>query len=593
MIESLRLQNFRGFEDHIVPFRNRTIVVGRNNAGKSTIVEALRLVSLVTRKYRNQNLRDAPPWLDNIPLIGVGISPSLTGFQLNGGPLHFQRREAPAVLTAKFTTGTSVTIYLGDHRGEIEMHALLRDSSKKLVQRNSQLRKLVLPLVSTMGSIGPLRSETRELDEQYVRNCIDTNRSSLHFRNQLSLLYDESFGEFKRIAELGWPSLQIIALEKDRSTLNPSKSKISLIVRDNDFSDEIDCMGHGLQVWLQMAWFLARNAEAECIVLDEPDVYMHPDVQRRLIRNLKSQAGRQLLVATHSTEIMAEVEPSDVLLVDRRERQSPFADTLPGLQQVVELLGSIHNISLARLSSSRLFLMLEGQDEQYLRRWHDTLFPHSHCPIGGLPRMSVGGWTGWSSAKGVGMMMRKVTDRTIKIYCLLDSDFHSGKEIDARYDEAKDSGVCLHIWRRKEIENYLVVPSTIQRLIERKSGKAVTIEAVEEAIRKACDDLRRATEEATVEAHMAEAKKWDREKFNAGLAATTAVKYIDREWSEGRAVDRVCGSELIAALSRWTSEKFNCSISAAALAAEMTLDEIAPEVSAFLTAIEQVSEIEP
>src|SRR5437764_15062394 len=51
MITELRLINFRGFEDHTIPFRPLTIIVGRNNAGKSTIVEALRLISIVVLRY--------------------------------------------------------------------------------------------------------------------------------------------------------------------------------------------------------------------------------------------------------------------------------------------------------------------------------------------------------------------------------------------------------------------------------------------------------------------------------------------------------------------------------------------------------------
>ncbi len=46
MLSELRLENFRCFEDHTIPLRPLTIIVGRNNAGKSTIVEALRIVSI-------------------------------------------------------------------------------------------------------------------------------------------------------------------------------------------------------------------------------------------------------------------------------------------------------------------------------------------------------------------------------------------------------------------------------------------------------------------------------------------------------------------------------------------------------------------
>jgi len=47
MLKELQLENFRCFDNHVIPLRPTTIVVGRNNAGKSTIVEALRLISIV------------------------------------------------------------------------------------------------------------------------------------------------------------------------------------------------------------------------------------------------------------------------------------------------------------------------------------------------------------------------------------------------------------------------------------------------------------------------------------------------------------------------------------------------------------------
>ena len=48
----VRLRNFRGFDDHVVPLRDLTIIVGENNAGKSTIVEALRLAALAVNRFR-------------------------------------------------------------------------------------------------------------------------------------------------------------------------------------------------------------------------------------------------------------------------------------------------------------------------------------------------------------------------------------------------------------------------------------------------------------------------------------------------------------------------------------------------------------
>ncbi|MEO1333139.1 MAG: AAA family ATPase [Myxococcota bacterium] len=48
MLTELHLRNYRCFREHKLSFKDLTIVVGGNNAGKSTVVEALRLVAMVT-----------------------------------------------------------------------------------------------------------------------------------------------------------------------------------------------------------------------------------------------------------------------------------------------------------------------------------------------------------------------------------------------------------------------------------------------------------------------------------------------------------------------------------------------------------------
>jgi AAA15 family ATPase/GTPase len=46
VLKNLRLTDFRGFADHFVPLRDFTVIVGQNNMGKPTIVEALRYGNL-------------------------------------------------------------------------------------------------------------------------------------------------------------------------------------------------------------------------------------------------------------------------------------------------------------------------------------------------------------------------------------------------------------------------------------------------------------------------------------------------------------------------------------------------------------------
>src|SRR5690606_28610528 len=111
MLRQLKLANFRGFRTHTLPFRHLAIVVGKNNAGKSTIVEALRLIAVVTARYRNLPYKYPPSWT-GLPRRSVGVSPSLKGLGLSFASLFHRYADPPAFVTAEFADGSEVVLYI-------------------------------------------------------------------------------------------------------------------------------------------------------------------------------------------------------------------------------------------------------------------------------------------------------------------------------------------------------------------------------------------------------------------------------------------------------------------------------------------------
>lgn len=576
MIKELRLENFRGFDDHRIPFNPRTtVVVGKNNAGKSTIVEALRLVSLITR-YQRPEFCAVPSWLDR-PRREKGVNPSLKNIELNLESAFHRYNDPPAIITCTFEKGESITIYIGK---EAQIHAVIRDGRGDLIVTPTQASRFRLPKVQILPQIAPLEETEQVLGESYVRRHMVTSRSSLHFRNQLKVLY-EHFRNFKKIAETTWPGLRITSLE-GREKL-PGQGPLSLLVRDTDFVAEVGWMGHGLQMWLQTMWFLTYSEGADVVILDEPDVYMHADLQRRLIRFVKDRDW-QMIIATHSMEMMAEVEPEEVLVVDRRKEKSTFASSLPAVQRVVNHIGSIHNIQLARLWSAKTLVLVEGEDVAILKRFQNRLFPLSEKPFDALPNMSIGGWGGWRLVSGSSFLLKNAGGEDILTYCFLDSDYHHDEQIDARYAEAKTHGVELHIWSRKEIENFLIVPTAIQRVIAfgcKAQKTPPTIKEVEEEIDRIAESLRDeifdnlCTEFATNKA------------LAAGTANKRARERLTEAWStfEGR-ISIVPGKQMVSALSGWSQKNFSASFNATKIASSLQETEIHPEIRAVVEVIE-------
>ena len=268
MLHELRLHNFRGFEDHRLPLKDLTIIVGKNNAGKTTLVEALRLLSIVVSRYKNLTYKQPPGWTD-LPRRDYGVTPSLRNLEINFQGVFHRYNDPPATIEGIFSNGSSVLIYLHDSEG---IYAIIRDSKGNVIRAKNQAQKSDLPLVSIMPQVAPVQLNEKIIGTDYVQSAMSSTLAPLHFRNQLNLLYN-LFLEFQRVVEDTWPGVQVRELQGQGGLPH---SPLYLQIRNEAFVGEIGLMGHGLQMWLQTMWFLTRSVSSKTVILDEPDVYMHP-----------------------------------------------------------------------------------------------------------------------------------------------------------------------------------------------------------------------------------------------------------------------------------------------------------------------------
>lgn len=576
MLVQLLLENYRGFNNHTIPLRPTTIIVGRNNAGKSTIVEALRLVALVSSRYPALPFTSPPAWLE-LPMSARGVSPSLKNMEINLRTVHYHYAEPPAVVTATFKSGEQIKVYVGSEA----IYAMLYNADGRMITTKAEARNLKLPPVEILPQVAPLVREERILNPEYIKGSMSSSLSPLHFRNQLHVLYT-MFGEFKQAVETTWAGLRVRSL--DGRAKWPSDNVLSLFIQDGDFTAEASWMGHGLQMWLQTMWFLVRAKSGHSVILDEPDVYMHADLQRKLIRYLRGRFP-QVMIATHSIEIMAEVDPEDILIIDRSKDSSGFAVSLPAVQRVVEGVGSVHNLHLTRLWNSRRFLMVEGDDLGYLRRFQDAIHPNSEVPFDAIPSMQINGWGGWNYAVGSSMFLENAGGEGIIVYCIFDSDYHTAEELRHRYNDAAKRGVQLHVWERKEIENYLLVASAIQRVIASglSGGRsAPSTEEVASLITSVAEQLKDETFDSLASELQKQNRGWD-----TGSVNKRAREILNERWTKPAGpVSLVSGKRALSLLSEICKQQFGVSFGAQRIARELRADELPPEVHEVVEAIE-------
>lgn len=112
-------------------------------------------------------------------------------------------------------------------------------------------------------------------------------------------------------------------LKPDR--LRPDHIQIEWIERDSDTYFNGHSLSDGTLRFICLATLLLQPDLPSLILIDEPELGLHPYAVTLLAALLKSAATRtQLLVATQSVTLMNQFDPEDVVVVDRKDGQSTF-----------------------------------------------------------------------------------------------------------------------------------------------------------------------------------------------------------------------------------------------------------------------------
>jgi predicted ATPase len=353
VLTTIRLINFKGFQDQRIEFRRFSIVIGRNNAGKSSAFEAIRILSNVISKFASGKFRNRPSWIDG---DGIGISLPIDDQQRKPETLFFRYKDPPATIQAEFSSGSKVEVFVGT--GGI-LFAEATTPKNRLVDSRSKAKECDFPHIAILPQIRPLEDYERVLRADYVRKCIDTHLASRHFRNQIRYL-KEHFEGFRDLFQQTWQGIRISEFIAHDAQY---EDELCLMLMDDGFVAEAANFGHGLQMWLQIIWFLARTPSDSLVVLDEPDVYMHPEQQARMVTLLRDRF-QQCLVSTHSEQIIKECDESEILRLHRNLPVSRHGLTQSTYDQTVDnpVRKSPHKIE-NEISASILKVVLFGESK--------------------------------------------------------------------------------------------------------------------------------------------------------------------------------------------------------------------------------------
>ncbi len=559
MIKSIHLLNYRCFENTTIQFKNISAIVGKNNAGKSSLIEALRMVAMSVRKCTHTTYRDLPKEFGR-PIREQGFRLEVEKLKIDLRGVVYRYEDVNAQVQAVFENNVKIYIYANKSYA----YAVVYDKNGKCVRNRGMALKAIEFSVSILPQIGLIKENEKRLAIETVDKDKETYLSSRHFRNEIYNYKSDYWDEFVELAENTWSGLRINTIEYE-----PIADILALYICDTDFYAEIGLMGSGLQMWLQIMWFLARTKENVTVILDEPDVYMHPDLQRKLIRLVKRRYS-QVIIATHSIEIISELDPKNIITLDKKNRKMSYATDLQGVQKIIDDIGTVSNLALMRLGDVRKCLFVEGKDLKIMTKIAEVIFGNHINSLEVLPHVSLKGFHNLREAFGTSKLFFDETRGMIKCICILDSDYYPNDMIEKKYKEAHDNYLDLHIWKRKELENYLLEPQVLFRLSHQPKEKyGIFLKELEELV----DTY----EDRVFDQYAEHILKY--RKIDISTANAEARGYMKDMWTNlENKLALVGGKEFIRCLNGWYKQKFLMNVSVSQIISEFQKDEFDSEI---------------
>lgn len=226
--------------------------------------------------------------------------------------------------------------------------------------------------------------------------------------------------------------------------------------------------GSGFLQWLSV-YTLATSPDADILLFDEPDAHLHPTLQQEMLAHLEklaSAVGKQVLLATHSSEILRHADPGAILQI-RSDGSTRYLTQSHQKVGLLEGIGSDYAPRIDQIRKTKRLLLIEGtSDTSILQRLAHTA---------GISWPSQ--WTEWRTTGS--HKERK------KLWQALDEDLPGIVAVSLRDRDDEPIGtVGLDLadkncpdrdrfyarkWRRRYIEAYLLWPPSLADV----SGKSL------------------------------------------------------------------------------------------------------------------------
>ena len=550
----VRLENFKAFSKFSIRFEQFNIVVGPNNAGKSTILAAFRILAAALRRASSRRAEIVTGPMGQV----YGHKVDLKGLSVaDENIFHNYNDESAASIEFRLSNKNRLKLYFAEV-GSCVLIPELDDgricSTPKMFRTHFNCRIGFVPI------LGPVDHHEQLYEKEAARLALFNYGAARNFRN-IWYHFPEKFEDFRRAVQTTWPGMDI---EPPETEMVDGKARLFMYCPEDRRAREICWAGFGFQVWCQMLTHLIQSEGVSIFLIDEPDIYLHSDLQRQLISLLR-QLEADVLIATHSTEILSEAEFREIVVVNKNRRSASRVKNADQLSGVFQALGSNLNPVLTQIAKTKRVVFVEGHDFQILSRFAEK------CGFSGLAArrdFAVVQTKGFNPQKVKNLVegISTALGFTPMSACIFDRDFRTQKECEYVEKELQDTCAFFQVLERKEIENYLLVPSAIEKAarkrIEEKMRRGANQASFTCDIKGILDQYSKEKKSYVAGQYTAVREQFERyvgSGVNKATISEEMFRYIDDAWNE-RCLELVPGKDALSHLNETLQEADGISV---------------------------------
>lgn len=580
-IQQLRLYSFKGFQDFTTTFGDFSVLVGPNNAGKSTIIEGLRASAGMLRwagRRQGQGKRNHKSGL--FPSHELSSGSMLTQSE----NLRHEFRSVETWMELRLAGNHTLRAVWPPDEGDQTPFFYVAGKDDLPITGLRYIRDN-FPAPYVIPVLGPVEPYEQLLSEDYVIKSRLTRLATRHFRNNLlimSRIWESDGGtRLDRFFEFAHSWLPAgIELEPPSTRPADKGTEIDVFYREGRVPKELAWAGDGLQVFLQVLLHVFLSEDAETLVLDEPDVFLHPDLQRRVVRLLEA-SDRQIILATHSPEIVLESPRTAVTWVDRTRKRAIRAPDDEVFDDLRHALGSGVSLRLAQVLRREAVVIVEGDDARILRLLGRTLGRTRLFTEGkGLGVLSLEGLDNWPKLEGFSWLADELLGGAVHALVILDRDVRSDPEVSRVKAALNKAGMRSHVWKSHELENYLIQESALVRIT------GLSESDVGQLLDEACETLKTDTIAAGI-------KYWSEPRSAKGVdiksVAQDVIIHVEKNWtSRSSRLRLVSGKDLFRHMNRSLQGMKLQALTPIGMARALRATEIDEEIADVLDVIEEI-----